>query len=346
MSGAGPEDRSPHRPELDGIRALAFLAVFWNHARPATHNWGAMGVQVFFALSGFLITRILVQAETGALGPDLGRFYVRRTLRIFPLYYALLVVVGLGRGWVDPGWHLTYTYNIRVYLGHAFDDVLAHFWTLCVEEQFYLIYPLLLWLTPGRLRLGLIVALLAASKGFQVYAHGSLVMPWPRLLLPYCGEYLLWGCLAGLVDLRLGPGTAGGRSCFVLGLPLIVLGWRFHEHRLPALPAHLQDALGVSTLGIGSALVVVGAWRTGDRWIVAPLACPPLAWLGRISYGLYAFHMPVIHLRWLDQVPYAFLIPRPYGDLALTIALAALSWRYFEGPINRQKGRLAPAPRA
>ena len=342
MSPDSERGRPSHRPSLDGIRALAFLAVFWNHARPDTHNWGAMGVQVFFALSGFLITRILDRGETGRLGPDLRRFYLRRTLRIFPLYYALLVVVGLARGWVDPVWHLTYTYNIKVYISHGFDHVLAHFWTLCVEEQFYLLYPLIFWLTPARFRIGLIVGLLAASTGFQIYAHALLAMPFPRLLLPYCGAYLLWGSLAGLVDLRLGPGTGGGRTCFTLGLPLIVLGWNLHERRLPGLTGPTQDALGVAALGVGSSLVVFGAWRTGDRWIIAPLACWPMAALGRISYGLYAFHMPVIHLRWLDQIPYAFLIPRPYGDLALTIFLAALSWRYFEAPINRMKDRLAP----
>ena len=142
--------RPAHRPSLDGVRALAFLAVFWNHARPDPYNWGAMGVQVFFALSGFLITRILAQSESGQPGADLRRFYIRRTLRIFPLYYTLLVLIGLIRGWNDPFWHLTYTYNIKVYLVHGFDPVLAHFWTLCVEEQFYLIYPLIFWLTPAR----------------------------------------------------------------------------------------------------------------------------------------------------------------------------------------------------
>jgi len=348
VSGEPDAARLAHRPALDGVRALAFLAVFWNHAKATEgrYAWGAMGVQVFFALSGFLITRILVQTESNRLGTDLKRFYLRRTLRIFPLYYGMLALVGVLRGWVHPGWTLTYTDNIQIYFSHGFDEVLAHFWTLCVEEQFYLLYPLIFWLTPVRFRLTLIVGLIAGSKGFQLYAHQNLAMPWSRLLLPYCGEYLLWGALAGLVDLKVGSnGAKGGRSSVLIGAPLLILGWNLHERRLPWVAPLIQDGLAVSALGIGSMLVVFGVWRTRDRWIVEPLSIGPLAALGRISYGAYAFHLPVLRLRWLDEIPFAFMIPKPFGDLALTIGLAALSWRYFEAPINRQKDRLAPAAR-
>jgi peptidoglycan/LPS O-acetylase OafA/YrhL len=95
----------PHKPQLDGLRFLAFLAVFYFHARPGQYFWGPQGVQVFFTLSGFLITRILILGESGSLRADLERFYIRRTLRIFPLYYAvvawlwasgLLTGVGIG----------------------------------------------------------------------------------------------------------------------------------------------------------------------------------------------------------------------------------------------------------
>src|SRR5271170_2417785 len=105
----------PHKPQLDGLRFLAFLAVFGTHAKPLVFPWGWAGVQFFFALSGFLITRILIQGESGRVGPDLRRYYVRRTLRIFPLYYALVILIGPATSWDDLGWFLTYTYNIRAY---------------------------------------------------------------------------------------------------------------------------------------------------------------------------------------------------------------------------------------
>jgi peptidoglycan/LPS O-acetylase OafA/YrhL len=327
-----------HKPQLDGLRCLAFLAVFATHAWPEQCRWGEAGVQFFFALSGFLITRILIQGESGRIGSDLRRYYIRRTLRIFPLYYALVILVGPSTSWDDLGWFLTYTYNIRAFLETRWNYVLGHFWTLCVEEQFYLLYPLALLFTPSRLRFPLLAALIAASKGFQSYSYYHLAIPWARLLLPYCGEDLLWGCLAGLVELRTRPGRFEGVACFLAGPPILVLAWKLHEG-LP-IPLGWQEFASVSLFGIGSSLVVFGAWRATERWIVAPLAFAPLAYLGRISYGLYAFHLPILRAYWVDAIPYGFLIPRPYGELALTIALAAASWRFFEGPINRLKDRL------
>jgi peptidoglycan/LPS O-acetylase OafA/YrhL len=332
-----------HKPQLDGLRFLAFFAVFSTHAWPLACPWGWAGVQFFFALSGFLITRILIRGESGHLGADLGRYYVRRTLRIFPLYYALVILIAPTVRWGDVGWFLTYTYNVRAYLETRWNDILGHFWTLCVEEQFYLLYPLALLFTPGRLRGPLLVGLIAASKAFQLYAHHHLAMPWARLLLPYCGEDLLWGCVAGLVELRTGAGRREGVICFLAGLPTLVLAWNLHERRLP-MPIEWQDLASVSLFGIGSALVVFGAWRSADAWIVGPLAFAPVAYLGRISYGLYAFHLPVLRGGWVTSIPYGFLIPRPFGELGLTILLAAASWRYFEGPINRLKDRLDPRP--
>lgn len=334
--------RSAHRPQLDGLRFLAFLAVFVHHARPEVCPWGWAGVQFFFALSGFLITRILVRGESGVLGADLRRYYYRRTIRIFPLYYALLLFVALTSRVDDLGWYLTYTYNIRLYQTQSWNHVVGHFWTLCVEEQFYLIYPLALLLAPARLRLALVVGLIALSKGFQWTANTQMSMPWARLLLPYCGEEILWGCLAGLADLRMGRARREGPTCFVAGFLVLVLAWACYEGRLP-LPSPAGEVGSYSLYGIGSALIVFGAWRSRSRWIVGPLAIGPVAYLGRISYGLYAFHLPVIR-GWYAEVPYGFLIPRPFGELAMTVALAAASWHCFEGPINRRKDRTARKP--
>ena len=279
---------------------------------------------------------------TGRVGPDLRRYYVRRTLRIFPLYYAIIALVALTDGVSHPGWLLTYTYNIRGFLDQSLGLMLGHFWTLCVEEQFYLLYPLALLVTPARGRPALIVGLILAAIGFQIYAELHFNIRAARILLPYCGEDLLWGCLAGLVDLRFRPRRHEGAACFLAGPPLLVLAWNLHEGRLP-LPVGFQDVASVSLYGIACALIVFGASRTTARWINAPLAFAPVAYLGRISYGLYAFHIPVLH-GWLNSVPFAFLIPHPWGALALTVGISALSWRYFEGPINRLKDRLPVAP--
>src|SRR4051794_16983455 len=99
--------RMAHKPQLDGLRFFAFLAVFFYHARPDRYFWGPEGVQVFFTLSGFLITRILLLGETGDLKADLGRFYIRRTLRIFPLYYLVVVALWLQGTLTGIGWYLS-----------------------------------------------------------------------------------------------------------------------------------------------------------------------------------------------------------------------------------------------
>jgi peptidoglycan/LPS O-acetylase OafA/YrhL len=343
MIEAPPDGPTPHQPQLDGLRFLAFLAVFFHHAWPVNCRWGWAGVQFFFALSGFLITRILVRAESGDLGADLRRFYLRRTLRIFPLYYALVVFMA-STGQIDNlGYLLTYTYNIRGYFTRSLSEVFGHFWTLSVEEQFYVLYPLILLFTPARRRIAMVLVLIASAVGFQAYAHYRMSLPSARILLPYCGEDLLWGCLAGMIELRTRPGRLEGPACFVAGFPILLLAWETHDGRLP-LPAGLMEVGSVSLFGIGSALIVFGAWRSEGRWIVAPLALAPVAYLGRISYGLYVFHMPVMRGGWVEAIPYGFLIPRPWGALAMTIGLSALSWRYFEGPINRLKDRRTGRP--
>ena len=328
----------PREPQLDGLRWLAFLAVFAIHADEERFPWGWGGVQLFFALSGFLITRILDRGDSGRTGPDLQRFYRRRTLRIFPLYYATIALIGLTGELKDSAWLLTYTYNIKGFLNSGIDPLLGHFWSLCVEEQFYILYPLALLSMPPRFRIALIVALIAASKAFQIHAEFHWNIHAARILLPYCGEDLLWGCLAGLIDRRVRPTSFDGTACFLLGPPLLILAWNMHERRF-SLPVAVQDVGSLSLYGIACALIVLGASRSSSRWIVATLGWAPLAYLGRISYGLYIFHIPVLRL-WLGMVPFSFLIPKPWGALGMTIGLAALSWRYFEGPINRFKDRI------
>ncbi len=330
----------PHKPQLDGLRFLAFLAVFYFHAYPGMGYPGPEGVQVFFTLSGFLITRILILGETGRIGHDLGRFYFRRTLRIFPLYYA--VVLGLWLHGLLPGlgWYLTYTYNVRAYLLPGWGGPVGHFWTLSVEEQFYLLFPPALLLTPPRLRFAMVAALLVGSKAFQAYARTHLTLPWSGFLLPYCGEHLLWGCLAGLIELRAKPGKWEGPLCLLAGVPLMVLGRsRPGWWTTPPDPSIVLGTL--SCFGLGSALVVFGLWRTSRPWIIAPLTFGPVAYLGRISYGLYVFHLLVLERGWFSYyVPEYYLFYRmPYSELGLTIAISALSWHLFERPINRLKDR-------
>jgi len=149
--GSNPHERFPH---LDGVRTLAVLLVALFHQEICPFGW--VGVQIFFVLSGFLITRILVQAREAPFGVYLRNFYGRRSLRIFPLYFSVVgllaigVAAGVSMNGVREGliYAATYTYN----LFHATNQfkhskIIAHFWSLCVEEQFYLVWPFLLYFT-------------------------------------------------------------------------------------------------------------------------------------------------------------------------------------------------------
>ena len=160
----------------------------------------------------------------------------------------------------------------------------------------------------------------------------------------YCGEFTwLWGCLAGLVELRTKPGKWEGPLAILAGVALIVacrrpLTWM---EAGPGVPAILGSLSG---FGLGSGLVVFGLWRTDSPWIVWPLAWRPVAYLGRISYGLYVYHLLAIDRNWVMYIPEYYLIPEPYGVLLATIAVASASWYLFESPINRLKDRLTDRP--
>src|SRR5579862_7894518 len=148
--------RSTHYPALDGLRGVAILSVMVEHLAPRLLAGGGwVGVDLFFVLSGFLITGVLLDGKDD---PHRGRtFYVRRALRIFPLYYATLALItfgplakalALGLSAQTLGWYWIYGTNWQIALGMAhIGGPIAYFWSLAVEEQFYLIWPLIIWHT-------------------------------------------------------------------------------------------------------------------------------------------------------------------------------------------------------
>jgi peptidoglycan/LPS O-acetylase OafA/YrhL len=178
--------------QLDSLRALAVLSVSLLHFTPDVPNSFASslkpiyllfhGVPLFFVLSGFLITAILlrcrdiIRSNNQSVGFTLRRFYIRRFLRIFPIYYLTLFVTALIFKQVRSAffWHLTYTTNIMVFLRDAWDTTSTHFWTLSMEEQFYIIWPCIILLAPKKHLLKAILAtvLLAVISRFGCYFIG------------------------------------------------------------------------------------------------------------------------------------------------------------------------------
>jgi peptidoglycan/LPS O-acetylase OafA/YrhL len=329
-----------HRPQLDTVRFFAFLGVFVYHFNERAFGYGCLGVPLFFVLSGFLITRLLLVNESGDLRHDLGVFFARRTLRIFPLYYLVLIVLLLAGRLEYPWWHFLYLHNVLMFLlplSHE-PGITGHFWSLSVEEQFYLLYPLLLLTTPSASRVPMLMALLVGSLVSRLTLH--LLYPDSRFwaLLPVQGEYLVWGCFAGLFDVTQRETKIPVNKLLVLGLLLhaIAAADQFALHWI-----HRPGSAGLyqSLHGSGFALVVLSLWRLPAGWLKRLLTLPPLVYLGQISYGLYVFHNLCygVDVPLVKALPWLAMVPGPLLVFAVVVGLAMLSWHLVEGPINGLK---------
>lgn len=341
-------EQSPlgHRPQIDSLRWFAVLSVITLHFLYTTEATALGlaargGVWLFFVISGFLITRILLECRDagGRVGVNLRRFYARRFLRIFPLYYGVLLVIA---AFGLPGIRdhivgfLTYTSNFQFIAQGHWPETAGHFWTLAVEEQFYLVWPLVILTVPRRALLGLVVALALAAPLWRAWAA---VNDWS-----YFATYL--PPIAALDTLGLG-------SILALGV-----GW--YPERVPSWAAWC-GAAGGGALAFAAVAAVAGFDPDGIAldlsitllagWLVynayvgvsgAPgrvLSFKPFVYLGAISYGIYVFHGFAayffshlgLHAANTNRVVF-FLVMT-----SATIVIAALSWRFFERPVNALK---------
>lgn len=335
-----------HWSGLDGLRGVAALAVVLFHAGFGPFASGYAGVDVFFVLSGFLITSLVLgeHARTGAV--SLRRFYARRVLRLYPaLAAACLAILALaavtGRlPVIGPAAiaALLYVSNWWIYLGHP-APLLEHTWTLAIEEHFYLLWPpalvLLLAASVRRRRLGRLLLGLAVL---------ALVLRWPGGLDPVRASYLrgvpiVWGAVlaVALRDAHLRPAWERHRAR-VLGaaslalLAVLATPWPLPQGAVTG-PAGVAGLLSVVIVaGIVTGGGVGGAWSSG-----------PLVWLGRRSYGLYLYHFPILSLlrHQVDVGPEAL---RLLAGIGLTLAVTAASYRWIEEPFLRLKERRFGAP--
>lgn len=362
---------------LDGLRGLAIAAVFCFHYRLEPHSpgeWGWTGVDVFFALSGFLITGILFES----LGEQhyFRNFYIRRALRIFPLYWGLwcvLLAFVLAQQRFEAGylaWPLylgnylsAYALKTGLKLGH-FDVLpavvhvareklylrLGPYWSLCVEEQYYLLWPLVVWAVRRRERLlRLCLAGMAALLALRVALYFSLPPSWVRGNQLYFWTFTRPDALLAGSALALwvrGPGglrrlpawiPAAG-TAIAVGL-LAAADWRwglFHGSTL----AGWMQTWGFTVVGTAACGVLALALRA--QRLAHALAWKPLQQLGRVSYGFYVFH-----LLFYDCDRIVIDATKP-GVPAILIHGAVFAWvwllswasfRWFESPFLRLKER-------
>ena len=347
--------------QLDSLRALAVGGVLYAHFVPAGHPlaalhvlpWGALGVQLFFVLSGFLITGILLSCKRGiesgqqSLGFSLRRFYARRTLRIFPAYYLTLALTATTLWPVvreTLPWHLAYASNFYLASLGSWREPISPLWTLSVEEQFYLLWPPVVLLVPRRWLPRVVLGVVAAAPLFRMatWLAGAPDL-WRVVLLPSCMDALGLGAL--LACLRDDPARDGvrralARSGLLAALPLYALLVQLGAARGGA-PLDARVAEGTLS-ALACLWAVDGAVRGFGGLAGRALDARALRSMGRISYGIYLFH-PFTPRLLGEFIGPPHLEPGSHlaivAQVALTLALAALSWRYLEGPINARKER-------
>ena len=326
-------------PALDGLRGLAIIMVFGFHLPIGAFRAGSYGVILFFVLSGFLITTILLRELDRHNGIDLRRFFMRRARRLFP---ALLVVVsahlvlqvtilGEPEQWWERSWPVLAYVSNYVQSGGAQLVHMAHTWSLAIEEHFYLLWPVTLLLLPRRWRFPITCALVGvfATWRLSLLTGGA---PHDRV---YFGTDTnafapLLGCALaiGVHEKRIPAPT--GNVCALSAAALLVaacIPWHYYDRRL------LYLAVPIALL---AAIAVYGAISRPPEWLHHPV----LRWFGTISYGLYLWHYMMISLPWEELRP----VPPLFSMIAAPIALAWLSWRFIEAPLLGHRPAIRTIP--
>lgn len=307
-----------YTPGLDTIRAFAVIFVIIHHWFPAFApwmDWGALGVDIFFFLSGFLITYGLLQNIYKPAGAILKNFYYRRTLRIFPLYYGVtlgLIVIGLiGTEWP---WYIFYASNEYMYR-HGWQALTSHFWSLSVEEQFYLVWPVMLILFRKRILLCLIIIIMASFliRVYLSYQEKSVILTVTNMY-----KFAAGGLFAFYIRRIRDASVLWGIAFFVLSCAAYFM--------IP-----VARPLSVPLLSFSLFQISLKGW----------LNFRPTVFVGKISYGLYILHnlVPFFVVKFAPETTPLFL------PLCLLI-LVAVSWasfQYFETPFLRMKERM-PVP--
>jgi peptidoglycan/LPS O-acetylase OafA/YrhL len=346
----GPR-KSGYQPQLDGLRGIAILSVLLHHFGvhlPGLLDWGPIGVRIFFLLSGYLITQSLwrlqrdVSEAGGGYATGLLAFHARRMARLTPVLYTMIGVaclMGLPEFRDAVLWHALFLSNFYALHIGDWPAAASHLWSLSLQEQFYLFWPFVILVTPRKWLPALLVAIFVGAFAFRAWIIGADI-----------SNFYRWVMLPGVLD------------SFALGALIAI--WRKSGAAVPFTRGWLGVACGLAALGcyIAARLVRFGpfggpsvaiietlenvflgwlllrtamGWRGFGAWLFEN---PILVSLGKISYGLYVFHV-LVHVAigpWLDRHNILIgdhMFARSGILIAISIGFAALSYYYVEQPL-------------
>lgn len=343
-------------PQLDGLRALAILLVLMNHmmdlklpgAVAYVCSLGWIGVDAFFVLSGFLITKILLSTKPGPRG--FGLFVLRRTLRTWPLYFAVLLIAYVilrhdlsGR---ETNW-LQHVFFLQNYTPWFTARSLGPTWSLCIEEHFYFVWPFLVFLLPRRSLVWVLPAVFLAEPAIRFLGlHQAFTYKQLYTETQFHLDGLIAGSFVALLVSRYAVRTRTmtwiGSAAFAVGIGTAFLGFR-----------HSWDVIfgsnvvfGFTSLAVGFAGLLLLLLCDEASILVKAFSIGPLRYIGRISYGIYLLQDGMISLlnriplhRFLGEAAASWILIIPLR-IGVSIGIAALSYRFFESPILRVKDRL------
>jgi peptidoglycan/LPS O-acetylase OafA/YrhL len=321
-------------PSLDGLRAISIVLVMlshlvkWKHISIAVPQaYGSLGVHVFFVLSGYLITQLLLQEHERSSDINLGNFYIRRAFRIFPAAFVFLAIV-VGLHWREMHWtHVAAAVFYVANMDMTRPWVFGHLWSLSIEEQFYLLWPFALKKWHAQ-KVPILLCVFVGTPVFRtllyaIKAHGALVGS-----LPACADQLAIGCLLAIFAERLPK--IPGYVALLMTAATILLPWYSATSATRSLIMLflVRPLLHISVAGI--VLHVIQAPYRALNWA-------PIAWLGKISYSLYLWQEvfcsnPNLHYGYSLVIPAVvcaclsyYLVERPMLNVREMFAQKALS---------------------
>jgi len=343
-----------HLPGLNGLRAVAALSVMWGHTfQPTFGNWGtkgvtlpvvADGVTMFFVISGFLITYLLLNEERESHNVSIPKFYMRRILRIWPIYYVYLVIaLTVTASWNEPnmGYYLFFGANIPFILTAGIWPI-VHYWSIGVEEQFYLFWPWLVKLTKGKYRwlLGLAIGLCCIwliCKWGIYFTWGTTVAY--RFFAVTRFDCMMIGAIGAILYFTKNKSFNGLLGNSIVGTACLILLF-FSQTWADHIPAPIRPQL----LALLALVCIMNQLHNP----IINLENRICDFVGKISYGIYVIHPLLIFILSSLYCNNRICLPS-YVEVALiyivvtsvTILIAWLSYRFFETPFLRLKSRFA-----